>query len=113
MSDKSAIEWTEATWNPVTGCNEVSPGCAHCYAKTFAERFRGVPGHPYESGFDLYVAARALGAATPMAKTTPLCASGRVDPRSAISRATSASRGFPSLDDGCGCFDGDPLMALG
>jgi protein gp37 len=53
MSDRSAIEWTEATWNPVTGCDEVSPGCAHCYAKTFAERFRGVPGHPYEQGFDL------------------------------------------------------------
>lgn len=53
MSDRSAIEWTEATWNPVTGCTQVSPGCAHCYAKTFAERFRGVPGHPYEMGFDL------------------------------------------------------------
>ncbi len=53
MSDKSAIEWTEATWNPVTGCTRVSPGCDHCYALTFAERFRGVPGHPYEQGFDL------------------------------------------------------------
>ena len=53
MSDRSAIEWTDATWNPVTGCTKVSPGCAHCYAETFAERFRGVPGHPYEQGFDL------------------------------------------------------------
>lgn len=53
VSDRSAIEWTEATWNPVTGCDQVSPGCAHCYAKTFAERWRGVPGHPYEQGFDL------------------------------------------------------------
>jgi protein gp37 len=53
MSDRSAIEWTEATWNPVTGCTKVSPGCAHCYAETFAERFRGVSGHPYEQGFDL------------------------------------------------------------
>jgi protein gp37 len=53
MADKSAIEWTEATWNPVTGCTRVSPGCDHCYAMTFAERFRGVPGHPYEQGFDL------------------------------------------------------------
>jgi protein gp37 len=53
MSDRSAIEWTQATWNPVTGCAKVSPGCAHCYAETFAERFRGVPGHPYEQGFDL------------------------------------------------------------
>jgi protein gp37 len=53
MSDRSAIEWTEASWNPATGCDKVSPGCAHCYAETFAERFRGVPGHPYEQGFDL------------------------------------------------------------
>lgn len=53
MADRSAIEWTEATWNPVTGCTQVSPGCAHCYAKTFAERWRGVPGHPYEQGFEL------------------------------------------------------------
>jgi protein gp37 len=53
MADRSAIEWTEATWNPVTGCTKVSPGCAHCYAETFAERWRGIPGHPYEQGFDL------------------------------------------------------------
>lgn len=53
MADRSAIEWTEATWNPVTGCSKVSPGCAHCYAETFAERWRGIPGHPYEQGFDL------------------------------------------------------------
>lgn len=53
MSDKSAIEWTDATWNPVTGCTKISPGCTHCYAERFAERFRGVPGHPYEQGFDL------------------------------------------------------------
>jgi len=53
MAIKSHIEWTDSTWNPVTGCNKVSPGCKHCYAETFAERFRGVPGHPYEQGFDL------------------------------------------------------------
>jgi len=53
MPQVSSIEWTEATWNPVTGCHQVSPGCAHCYAKTFAERWRGTPGHPYEQGFDL------------------------------------------------------------
>jgi len=53
MSDNSKIEWTDATWNPVRGCSKVSPGCANCYAETFAERFRGVPGHPYEFGFDL------------------------------------------------------------
>jgi len=53
MPDRSAIEWTDATWNPITGCRKVSPGCAHCYAELFAERFRGVPGHPFEQGFDL------------------------------------------------------------
>ena len=53
MSDHSAIEWTDATWNPVRGCTKISPGCVRCYAETFAERFRGVPGHPYEKGFDL------------------------------------------------------------
>jgi protein gp37 len=53
MSVSSKIEWTEATWNPVRGCTKISPGCKHCYAETFAERFRGVPGHPYERGFDL------------------------------------------------------------
>ena len=53
MSDHSAIEWTDATWNPVRGCTKISPGCARCYAETFAERFRGVPNHPYELGFDL------------------------------------------------------------
>ncbi len=53
MSAKSSIEWTDATWNPVRGCTKITPGCAHCYAETFAERFRGVPGHPYEQGFDL------------------------------------------------------------
>lgn len=52
MSYGSKIEWTDATWNPVRGCLKVSPGCRHCYAETFAERFRGVPGHPYERGFD-------------------------------------------------------------
>ena len=69
MADKSAIEWTEATWNPVTGCSEVSPGCAHCYAKTFAERFRGVPGHPYEVGFDLTLRPERLQ--QPLAWKTP------------------------------------------
>jgi protein gp37 len=53
MSDHSTIEWTDATWNPVRGCTKISEGCRNCYAETFAERFRGVPGHPYEFGFDL------------------------------------------------------------
>src|ERR1051325_1755496 len=61
MSDKSKIEWTDATWNPVRGCTKVSPGCAHCYAETFAERFRGVPGHPFEFGFDLRTVPEKLG----------------------------------------------------
>jgi protein gp37 len=60
MSATSSIEWTNATWNPVRGCTRISPGCAHCYAETFAERFRGVPGHPYEQGFDLRVVADKL-----------------------------------------------------
>jgi len=53
MAANSTIEWTDATWNPVRGCTKISPGCKHCYAETFAERFRGVRGHPYEQGFDL------------------------------------------------------------
>src|SRR5688572_20976750 len=61
MSDKSKIEWTDATWNPVRGCTKVSPGCAHCYAETFAERFRGVPGHPFQFGFDLRLVPDKLG----------------------------------------------------
>jgi protein gp37 len=69
MSEKSKIEWTDATWNPVRGCTKISPGCKHCYAETFAERFRGVPGHPYEQGFDLRLVPEKL--------TEPLCWSDR------------------------------------
>ncbi len=53
MSEVSEIEWTDSTWNPVTGCTKISQGCKHCYALRFAERFRGVRGHPYEQGFDI------------------------------------------------------------
>ena len=53
MAEHSKIEWTDATWNPVRGCTKISPGCKHCYAERFAERFRGVGGHPFEQGFDL------------------------------------------------------------
>jgi protein gp37 len=60
MANNSKIEWTDATWNPVRGCTKISPGCAHCYAETFAERFRGVPGHPYEQGFDLRLVPEKL-----------------------------------------------------
>ena len=53
MAQKSDIEWTDATWNPITGCTKISPGCANCYAERLAKRWRGVKGHPYEQGFDL------------------------------------------------------------
>jgi protein gp37 len=61
MSDNSKIEWTDATWNPMRGCAKISPGCVHCYAETFAERFRGVAGHPFEFGFDLRLVPEKLG----------------------------------------------------
>lgn len=60
MSEHSKIEWTDATWNPLRGCTKISPGCKHCYAETFAERFRGVPGHPYQQGFDLRLVPEKL-----------------------------------------------------
>jgi protein gp37 len=53
MSTTTQIEWTDATWNPVTGCSKITRGCDFCYAERFSERFRGVAGHPFESGFDL------------------------------------------------------------
>lgn len=55
MAGTTRIEWTETTWNPVTGCTKVSAGCDNCYAERFAERFRGVAGHPFTSGFDLTI----------------------------------------------------------
>ncbi len=60
MALNSSIEWTDATWNPIRGCTKISPGCKHCYAETFAERFRGVKGHPYEQGFDLKLVPEKL-----------------------------------------------------
>ena len=53
MASTTEIEWTDATWNPVTGCTKISAGCDFCYAERFAERFRGVPNHPFTHGFDL------------------------------------------------------------
>lgn len=53
MADGSAIERTDATWNPVTGCTKITAGCDNCYAARFSERWRGIPGHPFENGFDL------------------------------------------------------------
>lgn len=69
MSDRSKIEWTDATWNPLRGCVKISPGGKHCYAETFAERFRGVSGHPYEQGFDLRLVPEKL--VEPLLWTTP------------------------------------------
>src|SRR3974390_2460509 len=69
MADNSKIEWTDATWNPIRGCTKISPGCTHCYAETFAERFRGVKGHPYEQGFDLRLVPRKLS--EPLTWTSP------------------------------------------
>lgn len=53
MAGATQIEWTDATWNPVTGCSKITAGCDYCYAERFSERFRGVPGHPFQRGFDL------------------------------------------------------------
>lgn len=61
MADGSAIEWTDATWNPVTGCTKITAGCDNCYAARFSERFRGVPGHPFENGFDLTLRPERIG----------------------------------------------------
>jgi protein gp37 len=52
MSDRSAIEWTEATWNPVTGCDRVSPGCDHCYAMTLAKRLKAMGSEKYQNDGD-------------------------------------------------------------
>ncbi len=69
MTDRSAIEWTDATWNPVTGCTKITRGCDNCYAERFAERFRGTPGHPYEDGFKLTLRPERL--AQPLAWKRP------------------------------------------
>lgn len=69
MSSNSKIEWTDTTWNPVRGCKKISPGCKHCYAETFAERFRGVIDHPYQFGFDLRLVPHKLG--EPLHWTSP------------------------------------------
>lgn len=60
MSNSTTIEWTDSTWNPVTGCTKVTPGCDNCYAETFAECWRGTAGHHFEGGFDLTLRPNAL-----------------------------------------------------
>ena len=69
MATTSSIEWTDRTWNPITGCTKISAGCDNCYAATFAERFRGVTDHSYEQGFDLTLRPQRLQ--QPLAWRTP------------------------------------------
>lgn len=69
MGDKTGIEWADSTWNPITGCDKVSPGCDHCYAETFAERWRGAEGHYFEYGFDVQLRPDKL--ALPLRWTKP------------------------------------------
>ena len=83
MAENSSIEWTDATWNPVTGCTKISAGCDNCYAARFSERFRGVPGHPFETGFDLTLRCQFAS------NRDPLFASNR-DPSGVIGLGLSA-----------------------
>lgn len=61
MASNSGIEWTEQTWNPVTGCTKVSPGCKHCYAETMARRLKAMKANGYERGFELTLHPERLG----------------------------------------------------
>jgi protein gp37 len=60
MGDNTAIQWTDATWNPVTGCSKVSPGCAHCYAETMARRLQAMGSPRYKDGFAVRIHPEAL-----------------------------------------------------
>lgn len=60
MATQSSIEWTESTWNPVTGCNKISPGCKHCYAERMAHRLQAMGQPNYVNGFDLTLHERSL-----------------------------------------------------
>ncbi len=60
MAANSAIEWTEATWNPVTGCTKISPGCEHCYAERMALRLQAMGQANYAQGFNLALQPHAL-----------------------------------------------------
>src|SRR5712691_1338059 len=60
MGDQSAIEWTDATWNPVTGCTKISPGCKHCYAEQLAERLQAMGQRNYRNGFRLTLQPQML-----------------------------------------------------
>lgn len=60
MADNSSIEWTEATWNPVTGCTKISPGCLHCYAERMSKRLKGMGNSNYANGFELTLQPQML-----------------------------------------------------
>ena len=61
MADSSHIEWTDATWNPVTGCSKVSPGCKHCYAERLAHRLQAMGQKNYRNGFEVTLHPHMLG----------------------------------------------------
>jgi protein gp37 len=70
MATATSIEWTDMTWNPVTGCTKISAGCDNCYAERFSERFRGTPNHPFETGFDLTLRHRKNRTTSHLASAT-------------------------------------------
>ncbi len=98
MAVLTKIEWTDATWNPVRGCSKISPGCKHCYAERFAERFRGVPGHPFEQGFDLRLVPERLSEPLRWSQPKSIFVNSMSDlfhgdvPQSYISRVVSVMR---------------------
>lgn len=61
MADRSSIEWTEATWNPVTGCDRVSAGCDHCYAMTLAKRLKAMGSAKYQNDGDARTSGPGFG----------------------------------------------------
>ena len=69
MSTRSSIEWTQATWNPVTGCTKISHGCKHCYAERMAKRLQAMGAKKYEAGFAVTTHAATLG--EPLTWKTP------------------------------------------
>lgn len=62
MATKTQIEWTESTWNPITGCDKISPGCKYCYADRLAKRLKAMGSKNYKNGFELTLHPQALNA---------------------------------------------------
>ena len=60
MANNSPIEWTDATWNPVTGCAKISPGCKHCYAERLSNRLQAMGQANYRNGFELALQPQML-----------------------------------------------------